>query len=147
MTRYCWLMRYKIEFTDAIVKELKKRLSSESRSKIYRRLLWLDLKRQGYQHKEIGSILQVSQGQITNWSRLFAEKGFEGLCSLNYEDRRRSKLAAYLDQIKAHVQESSISTLSSLQAWLEDEFGIFVEQSWLSRWIKKNSIVLIKRPA
>jgi len=139
-------MTYKINFTAPMDKELKNRLSSERSSKLYRRLLWLDLKRRGYRQKEIASLLCVSQAQLTNWSRVFSLKGFEGLCSVHYEDRRPSRLMPYLQSIKDHVRDACVSSLSALQDWLLQEHGITIEQSWLSRFIKKNSIVLIKRP-
>ena len=139
-------MTYKINFTAPMDKELKNRLSSERSSKLYRCLLWLDLKRRGYRQKEIASLLCVSQAQLTNWSRVFSLKGFEGLCSVHYEDRRPSRLMPYLQSIKDHVRDACVSTLSALQDWLLQEHGITIEQSWLSRFIKKNSIVLIKRP-
>jgi len=138
-------MSHKIVFNDLLIKELKGRLLSEGNSKIYRRLLWLDLKHRRYRQKEISFILRMSQAQLTNWSKLFIEQGFEGLCSTHYKDRRPSKLMPYLDKIREHVQKQSVSSLSCLQEWLAKEFGVFIEQSWLSRWIKKNSVVLIKR--
>ena len=88
----------------------------------------------------------MSQAQLTNWSKLFIEGGFKGLCSTHYEDRRPSKLTPYVDKIKDHIQKDCISTLSSLQNWLAEEVGVWIERSWLSRWIKKNSVVLTKRP-
>ena len=139
-------MTHKINFTSPIEKELKDRISSERSAKLYRRLLWLDLKRRGYRQKEIGVLLNISQAQLTNWSKIFSLKGFEGLCSVHYEDRRASRLMPYLAKIKDYVRDSSVPTLSSLQHWIAQEHGIFIEQSWLSRFIKKNSIVLTKRP-
>lgn len=138
-------MTHKIEFSEELIKELKGRLSSEKDSKIYRRLLWLDLKYRGYGQKEISAILQISQAQLTNWSKIFVEEGLKGLCMTHYEDRRPSKLTPYLEKIRDHIQRDCVSTLSCLQVWLSEECGLFVEQSWLSRWIKKNSIVLTKR--
>jgi transposase len=138
-------MTHKIPITAPIAEALKSRLASEQSAKIYRRLLWLDLRRRGYRQKEIASLLCVTQAQLTNWSKIFALKGLDGLCSLSYEDRRPSQLMPYLQSIKDHVRDASVSTLSALQDWLSQEHGIVIEQSWLSRFIKKNSIVLIKR--
>lgn len=140
-------MTHKIDFTPSVIQELKDRISSEKSAKIYRRLLWLDLKRRGYHQKEIGSLLDVTQAQLTNWSKIFVLGGFEGLCAVHYEDRRPSRLIPYLARIKDHVRESSVPTLSALQNWIAQEYGMFIEQSWLSRFMKKNSIVLTKRPA
>lgn len=138
-------MTHKIMFTALIEEELKRRLVSEQSSKIYRRLLWLDLRRRGYRQKEIASLLDITQAQLTNWSKIFAFKGLEGLCSLHYEDRRPSQLMPYVQSIKDHVHDAAVSTLSALQDWLCQEHEIVIEQSWLSRFIKKNSIVLTKK--
>ncbi len=138
-------MTHKIILTVPVEKTLKRRLASEQSAKIYRRLLWLDLRRRGYRQKEISSLLCVTQAQLTNWSKIFALKGLDGLCSLHYEDRRPSQLMPYVQSIKDHVRDAPVSTLSALQAWLCEEHGIVIEQSWLSRFIKKNSIVLTKR--
>lgn len=140
-------MTRKIPLSASLEKELKYRLLSEPSAKIYRRLLWLDLRRRGYRQKEIASLLCVTQAQLTNWSKLFSLKGLEGLCSLHYEDRRPSRLMPYVQSIKDHVQNASVSTLSALQDWLSQEHGVSIEQSWLSRFIKKNSIVLTKKLA
>jgi transposase len=140
-------MAYKIDFTESIVAELEERLSTERDAKIYRRLLWLDLRRRGYSQKQIGDMIQVTPEQLTHWAKTFTAEGVKGLCHLRYEDRRPSKLAPYLESIRRHVQEAAVSTLGALQAWIQGEYGIYVEQSWLSRWVKKNSIVLIKKRA
>lgn len=140
-------MSYKIEFTEHIVKELENRLGSERDAKIYRRLQYLDLKRRGYRQDQIGDILQVSSTQLTNWSKLFLSQGFNGLCYLQYEGRRSSKLDPHLERIKQYIKEQLTPTLAALQNWIKEELNIYIEQSWLSRWIKKNSIALTKRRA
>jgi transposase len=142
---YSLIMTHKILLTPPIAEALKSRLVCEQSAKIYRRLLWLDLRRRGYRQKEIASLVCVSQAQLTNWSKIFALKGLDGLCCVHYEDRRPSRLMPYLQSIKNHVRDASVSTLSALQDWLLEEHGIVIEQSWLSRFIKKNSIVLTKR--
>ena len=109
-------------------------------------MLWFDLKRRGYRQKEMSSLLAVTQAQLTNWSKLFVLRVFEGLCSVHYADRRPSRLMLYPANIKDHVRESSVPTLSALQNRIAQEHGMLIEQSWLSRFIKKNSVVLTKRP-
>ena len=111
-------MTHKIGFTPSVIQELKDRISSEKSAKIYRRLLWLDLKRRGYRQKEIGSLLNVTQAQLTDWAKIFVLGGFEGLCAVHYKDRRSSRLMPYLTQLKDHVRESSVPTLSALQNWI-----------------------------
>lgn len=140
-------MAYKIELSKTVARELEERLTTERDVKVHRRLHYLDLKRRGYSQQQISDILGVSLGQLTNWSKLFLSQGLEGLCYLKYEGKRQSRLAPYMDEIRGYVKENSVSTLAALQHWIQEEFKIYVEQSWLSRWIKKNSIALTRRHA
>lgn len=133
-------MAYTINFTAQITTELDERLRVERDKKIYRRLLCLDLLRQGYPRQQIASILGVSSYSVTQWVKCFIEGGFEKLCHLNYEGRRTSRLEAYYDAIRQQVQSQSVSTLKELQHWLAETFGVSIDQTWLSRWLKKKSI-------
>ncbi len=138
------VIMYIIDFSDDIVQELDHHLASERDAKIYKRLQCLNLKKRGYNHDQISSILGVSQNTITEWLKLFMEHGFEGLSTLCYEGRRISKLEPYRNKIKEHIEKEMVPTLGALQHWLKEKFEVEVEQSWLSRWLKKNSIFLIK---
>ena len=138
-------MAYKIQFDEHLTTELHQRLSKQRDRKIYRRLLCLDWLRQGYSRQQIGAILQVSSYSVTQWIKRFIEGGLDRLCQLDYDGRRVSKLQPHRDAIKQQIQEDSVKTLVQLQHWLTEELGVFVEQSWLSRWLKKNSIALTKR--
>jgi putative transposase len=140
-------MAYKIELSETVARELDEKMRTERDVKVYRRLHYLDLKRRGYSQQQISDILGVSLGQLTNWSKVFLSQGLEGLCYLKYEGKRHSRLTPYVEEIRQHVKENSVSTLTALQHWIQEEFKIYVEQSWLSRWIKKNSIALIRRHA
>lgn len=139
------MIMYNIEFTDKVLVELEHRLTSTRDTKIYRRLLCIKLKHLSYNHSQIKDILGVSPTMITEWLKLFMEHGFEGLCTLQYEGRRISKLEPYKKKIKKHIEEEMVPTLGALQYWLKETLGVEVEQSWLSRWLKKNSLFLTKR--
>ena len=131
-------MAYTINFTAQITTELDQRLRVERDKKIYRRLLCLDLLRQGYSRQQIASILRVSSYSVTQWVKCFIEGGFENVCHLNYEGRRTSRF--YHDAIRQQVQSQSVSTLKELQHWLAETFGVSIDHTWLSRWLKKKII-------
>lgn len=137
-------MSYKIQLNNSQLSELKERLPKERDSKIWRRLKCIDLKHNDYPNWEIGEILDVHHETITDWCKLFLKDGFEGLCELKYEGRRLSKLESVKEKIKEHIESEMVPTLGALQHWLKETFEIEVEQSWLGRWLKKNSIFLTK---
>lgn len=101
---------------------------------------------EGLPKKEIASILGILMDTVTDWVKLFNKDRLAGLSKLHYEGRRSSFLDAIKDLLLKHTKEYSIIKLSELQDFLKTEHSIALEQSWFSRYCKKNSIALIKRP-
>lgn len=126
--------------------ELKERLKNERDAKIWRRLKCIDLKLKGHKHKEISKLLDVTMDTITDWLFLFNEGGFEELCKLNYDGRRVSVLEEHKASIEEKIDKENVPTVKYLQHWLKNKFGIEIEHSWLSRWLKKNQIFVQKDP-
>jgi transposase len=139
-------MAYSIELSSIEVAELKHLRRSEKDGKILRRYQCLWMAHEGHPKKEIASTLGVNIDTVTDWVKLFNKDRLAGLSILHYEGRRPSVLDTIKDVLIKHIKEQSISKLSELQDFLETEHSIVVEHSWLSRYCKKNSIALIKRP-
>ncbi|MEA3378997.1 MAG: hypothetical protein U9Q69_05175 [Nanoarchaeota archaeon] len=137
-------MTQKIELSELQKIELNKRLKSEKSSKIWRRLKCIDLKQKGHNHKDIAEIIDVTIDTITDWLFLFNEGGFDELCKLNYDGRRVSMLEKHKKSIEEKIEKDFIPTVKFLQHWLKKEFDIEIEHSWLSRWLKKNKILIQK---
>lgn len=136
---------YNIELSEKAKQELQERLKKEKNNKIYRRLQCIHFKSLGFKHKVIAEALGVHVDTITNWIKLYKNKGFDGLCKLSYEGRRVSKLDNVLEDMKKYIEENNVDKLSMLQDYLLKEHNIYVEHSWLYRYCKKNSIYLIKK--
>ena len=135
-------MTQKIFLTEEQKKELKQRLKNEPNVKIWRRLKCIDLKINGYKHKEISLFLDVTVDTITDWIFLYSEGGFDELCKLNYDGRRVSVLEKYKNQIEEKIEIDIVPTVNALQYWLKEEHQVEIEHSWLYRWLKKNKIYL-----
>ena len=105
-------MTQEINLEEAQQIELKERLKNERDNKIWRRLKCIDLKQEGYKHKDIAKILDVTIDTITDWLFLFNEGGFDELCKLNYESRRISMLEKYKEEIEKKIDKENISTES-----------------------------------
>lgn len=138
-------MRATIKLTDEDKKELKERKRKEGNKKIYRRYLYVEMSNKGLTNLDISSILGVTNDTLTDWRQIFLNSGLEGLSQLHYEGRRESKLNAYKEAIEKKVEDDSVSTLKELQSFLKKDHGIDIEQSWLSRYCKKNSIFRTKK--
>ena len=112
---------------------------------IYRRLQCIHFKDLGLKHSIIASSLSVHIDTITDWLKLFNTAGFDGLCKLDYDNRRISKLDSVQSQMKQYIDDNMIGTISQLQSYLLSVHQINIEQSWLFRYCKKNSIHLTRK--
>ena len=105
----------------------------------------MEYKTKGITNQDIATALDVRPETITQWLRLFLSEGFEGLCHLKYEGRRPSSLDPYKEAIKTYIREKAPATLAEISQWLEKSYGIRLEETWLSRYCKKNSLFPTKR--
>jgi len=136
----------KINISKLELKEIKFKKKKEKDKKIYRRLQFLHLKYKGKTNREISDIIGVCPDTITDWARIYSNKGLNGLCKpINYNNRS-SKINDYIGEIKQDIRKNTISTLAELQEWLKEKYSIEVEQSWLFRCCKKKLIYLTKKP-
>ena len=137
-------MKRFLDLSNAQKEELSQRLSTEKRTKIYKRLVFIDLKSQHCSNTEIQSQLSISPNTCSNWLTLFLSSGFPGLCWFKYDGRRPWKLEEYKETIKKHIDTEIVPTLTHLKAWISQEFSISIQESWLGEWCKKNWIALTR---
>jgi transposase len=138
-------MSYTIGLNSEELSEINYRMKKQKDIKIYKRLIALKMKNQGITNHKISEILDVHIDTVTDWFKLYIVKGLNELCELHLQNRKKSKLDYHLEELKKLVEEKTISTIAEFQNYISNLFGIEIEHSWLSRYCKKNSIVLIKR--
>jgi transposase len=138
-------MSYRLDLDEISLEEINNLLKNQKDAKIYKRLIALKMKSQGITNQNISKILDVHIDTITDWFKIYLNNGLNGLCQLNLQNRKKSKLDAHLAELKKLVEENTISTIAEFQNYISNIFGIEIEHSWLSRYCKKNSIALIRR--
>ncbi len=138
-------MRAIIQLTKKEKEKLKELKMKKKSNKIFRRYLYVEMSNKNMTNLEIASILGVCNDTLTDWKEIFEEGGLNGLSQLHYEGRRESKLNKYKEKIRKKVEQDNVSTLKQLQDFLLKKCNIKIEQSWLSRYCKKNSIFLTKK--
>jgi transposase len=137
---------HKIDIGKRELAKLKKLKQGTTEKRIFRRLQCIELANEGKAYREIAGITGVCVDTVTDWIKLFSDKGFVGLCQLDFKGKRQSKIDDHIDKIKDDVDNNMISTLAELQDWLKEHYKIEMEKSWLFRCCKKNSICLVKKP-
>ncbi|MEL6654678.1 MAG: helix-turn-helix domain-containing protein [Bacteroidota bacterium] len=129
-------MSYKIQLSTEETYILADKMQEIKNKKLSRRLLAISLRHFGYQIKEISLIVGTSEKTVTNWMKLFLEGGFDALLTLRYQKDKGSKLAPYKSQIEQYFSKHPKAKLADLQAWLQTEYELKVEYSWLYRYLE-----------
>ena len=138
-------MAYTVNLTASEIAELKTLRRVEKDGKILRRYQCIWFVHENFSKKEIASLLAVNIDTVTDWIKIFNKNGLKGLRQLQYDGRRPSSLDAVKVELLKHIKTESVSKLSELQYYLKSKHFLEVEHSWLSRYLKKNSIALIKK--
>jgi len=112
---------------------------------ISNRLQCVYLAAKGKGNKEISDILAINKNSTTNWIKSYLDNGLDELCRPIDFDRRSAKIDDYIEKIRQDIKENTISTLSELQGWVKKNYSLQIEQSWLFRCCKKNSIYLTRK--
>lgn len=134
-----------LKITEEMVKEIREKKKKEKDIKIYRRLLFLEMKYEKKLNKEISGLLDVRIETLSHWSAIFEEGGLDLLCKLHYEGRRESVMNPFIEEMKKKVEMEEVFTLKSLQNWLHESCDIDIGISWLQEFCKKNSIFPIRK--
>jgi len=126
--------------------EIKTFLKQQKKAHFYRKVQFVQYKKEGFTHDEISKRLNVCLKTLTDWNNLFSTRGMEGLIDVSYA-RRVSKLCAVENEIKKKATQGEIPTISACKEWLRKERGISTCFSNVGRFLKKNGIVLQKNEA
>lgn len=138
---------YKIKLSGTELAKLNKKRKKEKNKAISDRLQCIYLAHKGKGNKEITDILAINKNSATNWIKIYIEKGLDELCRPEDFNRRSAKIDDYTEKIKRDIKENTIATLSELQDWIKQKYSLQIEQSWLYRCCKKNSICLARKRA
>ena len=138
---------HKIKLTRTEAKKLSRLKDKNKSIRVQRRIQAIELANQGRSYQDIAEVTGVCVDTITDWVKLYNSDKLAGLCGLQFTGKRKSKINDYVDKIKQDVKENTIGTLAELQDWIREKYSIEMEQSWLFRCCKKNSIYLTRKPA
>ncbi|MDY6801270.1 MAG: hypothetical protein SVU94_08610, partial [Bacteroidota bacterium] len=98
------------------------------------------LKHEGQKNENITQLLGIHEDSIADWTKIFLQKGTEGLLKLKYSERRKSKLNPYKHQIKGMASAKSVKTIEQLRRKVKERYHIELEYSWFFRYCRKNGI-------
>ncbi|MFO7828197.1 MAG: helix-turn-helix domain-containing protein [Bacteroidales bacterium] len=134
-------MSYQVSLTEAQEGELKKLVrENQNRKNVLKRAYCILLKHEGQKNENITQLLGIHEDTIADWTKIFLDKGIDGLLKFKYSDRRKSKLKPYKHKIKRMAAAKSVKTLEQLRQKVKEKYHIEVEYSWFFRYCRKYGI-------
>jgi transposase len=138
-------MSYQVILSKIDLDIIKTKKRKERDAKLLRRYQCLSMLHENYPKKEVAKLLGVNIDTITDWVKIYTKSGLAGLGLFKYEGRRPSSLDQIKDELVDLIKKENINTMVQLQAKIKNSYTLDVEESWLGRYCKKNSISLIRK--
>lgn len=138
-------MSYQVILSKIDLAIIKTKKRKERDAKLLRRYQCLSMLHENYPKKEVAKLLGVNIDTITDWVKIYAKSGLPGLGLFKYEGRRPSSLDQIKDELVDLIKKENINTMAQLQGKIKINYTLDIEESWLGRYCKKNSISLIRK--
>ncbi|MEE4196929.1 MAG: helix-turn-helix domain-containing protein [Bacteroidales bacterium] len=137
-------MSYRVNLTPAQESDLRKiARAHQTQKNILKRVYCILLKHEGQKNENITQLLGIHEDSIADWTKIYLQKGVEGLLKFRYSRRRRSKLHPYRHQIKRMASARRVKTIEQLRRKVKEKYDLELEYSWFFRYCRKYGIYKI----
>lgn len=134
-------MSYRIRLSYDQELELRTLIRENQKKKnLLKRAYCILLKNEGQKNENIIKLLGIHEDTVADWTKIYIQKGVDGLIDFRYSERRKSQLHPYKNKIKRMAAGKKVRTIEQLQSKVKDNLGIEIEYSWFYRYCKKYGI-------
>jgi len=124
-----------------ISKERKIRLTAKERYQLLKspnhRERCILLKNGGMTHKMVAKDLEVSISSVSNWVKIYKERGSYGLWHTLYHGRVSKLSPKQIEELEIKSKKNPFNTVSETADYIKKEFGIKYNVRYLPRLLRK----------
>ena len=110
---------------------------------VQRRMEALWLKSNNLPHAQIASIVDISDNTLTDYLKLYRDKGVEGLRTVHY-NQPQSELCNHITTLEKYFKEHPPATIKQAQHEIETITGIKRSETQVRAFLKKTLVTLPK---
>ena len=133
----------KIEFSAEEIEQLHYERRYHPHARVRQRMGAVYLKAIGYQHQEIGRIMDISQKALRGYLRMYQAGGIEALKVLNFY-RPQSDLEHYREQLKAEFKVRPAKSINEAGQRIEKLTGIRRSPTQVDKFLKNLGLKRLK---
>ncbi len=127
----------KIDLSNKERKELRKLIQKTKERKFADRLRVILYKADGYEHKEIASMLQMGKNQVTKIIKLYSEEGLDSLLKDNYKGSEPKLNSEQRYALKIELATNIYNTATQAIAWVEKQWNICYSVDGMHKLLKR----------
>ena len=86
----------------------------------------------------------VCNDTITDWLKAYSKKGIDGILAWGYKGRQSFLTDEQLEKIRQRNDEKPFSNASEAVDYIEEQFGVRYNLSWVQKLLKKTGFVIQK---
>jgi transposase len=139
-------MKYiKIKLTNEQKKELKNVEKEVSHTQTLKRIQCVKFKDMGWTNLQIAEFLNVCNDTITAWLQAYVTSGVDGILTWGYGGRQSCLTDVQLELIRQRNKDLPFDNAAEVVAFIETEFGVTYNVSWVQKLLKKNWVCHTKK--
>lgn len=139
-------MKYiKIKLTKEQKKQLNNAEKEVSNTQLLKRIQCVKFKDIGWTNLKIAEFLNVCNDTITDWLKAYSEKGIDGILAWRYEGRQSFLTDEQLETIRQRNNEMPFDNASEAVDFIDEQFGVRYNLSWVQKLLKKNWVCHTKK--
>lgn len=120
--------------------ELERRRHETHNKHLYERLsavLWIA---EGKSRAEVAHLLGRSLRQLSEWLRLFRNRGLDALCTLHHHGDSGNLSAAQIEQLKHEISTGCFRSADQIRLWIEETFGVQYSASGVKDLLHRHGV-------
>lgn len=136
-------MTTRLEFLPEDITVFKDERFSHPIPLVQRRMEALWLKSNNLPHAQIANIVDISDNTLTDYLRLYRDKGVEGLRTVHY-NKPQSELCNHITTLEKYFREHPPATIKQAQHAIETITGIKRSETQVRAFLKKTLVAMPK---
>jgi len=121
-------------------KEIERRRKGTLDRRVYQRLTAVLAVGAGKTRQEVAQLLGIGLSQLSDWLRVFRNKGLDALCEIHYKGDPGKLTQKQIEQLKAKVSTGCFRNSDQIRGWIQSTFAVSYSSSGIKDLLKRVGI-------
>ncbi len=120
--------------------DLERRRHQTHDKRLYERLSAVLWTAEGQSRAEVAHLLGCSLRQLSEWLRLFRNRGLDALCTLHHQGDPGNLSPTHIEHLKHEISTGRFHTAQQIRLWIEETFGVAYSLSGVKDLLHRHGV-------